>query len=562
MITEETYNWVEELLDPKITEISDSDYDRLVKDYFQKDKRDWLEKNRILEYVSNIVSFWRLIRKFSIPKGKKLKIYNFKNFVFPSFYEMEINENNNFWTNYEDKIFQHSVDFREATFLDYSVFEKVIFEKDVKFQYIEFENNLIIKDCTFKGNVLFQKSKINNLNLISSTFSNNFNFTDNECNGDVNIFNTSFQGFLPSFYDSKFHKKVIFSKTTFSSAACRFNESIFLDDVEFFECKFKPKQKIEFQAVNFTKKVDFIRCEFLNDTNFNQSQFQGVTIFDRPIFKEETDFSYCYFEDVNFKEINTIWPYRNYNYTEPPKLYFKDVFFNSKTFIKNTNLSELELDNSDVTNITFSRCIWNDEKNRLKLVNELPILNIETKNKLKLSNQNEAKKIVVENLINKLRDSENHYRQLKKNFDSTKNWELSGKAYVSEMEMRRLRYKKEKSVSSKISFIIYSIYEHLGGYTQSFVRPLNILLLFTLFIFPLYYFTESLIYYSLWNCSFTESFSLVSVSECFQMSIDAALPIFKPKHTYLFWGVQYFQTIFCGTLLTFFILALRKRFKQ
>lgn len=545
MITKETYAWVEELLDPKITEISDDDYNKLVRDYFREDKTDWLSEEKILECIANIKEFWDLIRKFSLPRGKKMKLYNFKKFVFPNFYEMKTSEKNNFWVDSINKSFSYKVDFDGASFIDSSLFEKITFEEVVIFSNTKLKKDLIIRNCQFKKDVFFVKSELNDLKILNSSFLKQISFINSECEGTLTIGQTNFEGFLPSFYDSKFHQKVIFSKTTFSGSACRFNESIFLDDVEFFECKFAPKYKIEFQAVTFSKKVDFIRCEFLNDVTFNQSQFKDIAVFDLPIFKEKADFSYCYFEDVNFKEINTYWSYRDYNYIEPAKLYFKDVFFNSKTFIKNTDLSNLELDNSDITNITFSRCIWNDKENRLKLVDELPKRNIETKNQLKLSNENSSKKTVIENLIKKLRDSENHYRQLKKNFDNTKNWELSGKAYISEMEMRKRRlYHEEKYYQ----WSIYKFYDVFGGYTQDFRKPI-VSLIGLIFTFSILYF-----------------FIDYDFVKALQRGIKGALPYLEIDTENPFEGywlvLRNIELILGGTFLAFFILALRKRFKQ
>ncbi|MEM6720852.1 MAG: hypothetical protein AAF611_16090 [Bacteroidota bacterium] len=542
MVTKETYEWIERLLDPKVIEISDEEYDKLVRDYFREEKRSYNGKRGLS--IKRRSKFWKLIRKFTMPKGKEDEFYDFSNFIFPQFQDPESEGPNSFWEGVTDNIFLFPVDFSKSTFSSQSNFNNVIFKSHVGLRNSEFHSKLVIKDSIFEGDVLFQLSNLSSLDIVNSNFLTNFSFIDNFCNGEVHINNNNFQGFLPSFYDSRFHKKVIFSNTTFSSSACRFNESIFFEDVEFFECKFQPKQKVEFQAVTFTKKVDFIRCEFWVDTHFNQSQFSGITVFDRPIFKEKVDFSFCNFEDITFKEINTYWSYRNNNYIESSQFYFRDVFFNSKTFFKNIDLNKLELFNCDVTNITFSRCIWNDRKNRLKLINEIPHKNEYEIYKQQLSG-NELKKIKLKILVDKLRDSENHYRQLKKNFDSTKSWELSGKAYVSEMKMRQQRLWLEKKY---YQWFIYWFYDFFGGYTQDFRKPIVSLLGLILVFSGIYFFID------------------YDIIKALQRGIKGALPYMQIDTENPFEGywliLRNIQLVLGGTFLAFFILALRKRFKQ
>ncbi|WP_298421839.1 pentapeptide repeat-containing protein [uncultured Kordia sp.] len=540
MITKETYAWIEELLNPEITEISDGDYNRLVKDYFQEDKRDWYKKNTADIIVKNL-NFWRLIRKFSMPRGKKNRLYNFSSFVFPAFQNFGKKGSKLFWKDTNNQSFSLKVNFDGAHFLGKSIFTDVIFDNDATFENTKFENDLIIQNCTFKENVFFRRSNLKKLNLVSSTFSKGFHFTDNDCYDEANIVDSNFKG-LTFYYDSRFHKNVNFGKLEFSGIACRFNESIFLDDVGFFECSFLHPS--EFMSTIFSKKVDFVRPEFHDRVNFDGARFESVVIFNKPIFKGITDFSYCYFEDVNFKEINTPWRDRE-NYTEPIKLYFKEIFFNSNTFISNTNFEELNLNNCDVSEVRFSRCIWNDKENRLKLVNELPPKNIKTENQLKLSNENPSRKTVVESLIKKLRDSENHYRQLKKNFDGTKNWELSGKAYVSEMEMRKRRLWLERKY---YQWFVFKFYDVFGGYTQDFKKPIVSLIGLILVFSALYFFID------------------YDISRALQRGVKGALPYMQIDTENPFEGywliLRNLELVLGGTFLAFFVLALRKRFKQ
>ncbi|PTX63021.1 hypothetical protein C8N46_102422 [Kordia periserrulae] len=540
MITEKTYKWVEELLDPKVTEISDEDYDRLVENYFRVDKTDWFEEDdtRIWKDQKQVSDFWSLIRKFSMPIGKKRKLYDFSYFNFP---EIDYVENNNFYDRNEKSIFDEKVFFNGAIFLDIMQFSMTIFTKEVEFKRVKF-HDLYIINSEFRKSVIFDNSQYLSLTVSNSSFNEDSYFRNNIFNNEFNFNNNTFTG-LVWFNESNFLSKTYFDNITFLDNRVIFNEVEFNDDIEFYKCIFY--REAQFTPTFFSKKVELIQCEFWDDVHFNQSQFNGITVFDKPIFKKKADFSFCYFEDINLKEINTNWQYRENNYTEPAELYFRDVFFNSKTFFKNSDLTKLELDNCDVSNITFSRCIWNDEKNRLKLVNELPIQSLEAKNKLKLANHHPSKKEETQKLIDKLRDSENHYRQLKKNFDSTKSWELSGKAYVSEMEMRKRRLYLEGKL---YQWAIYKFYDVFGGYTQDFRKPI-------VSIFKLI-FAFSTIYF----------FIDYNVLNAIQRGIKGALPYMEIGIEDPFTGFwlipRNIELVLGGTFLAFFILALRKRFKQ
>lgn len=142
-------------------------------------------------------------------------------------------------------------------------------------------------------------------------------------------------------------------------------------------------------------------------------------------------------------------------------------------------------------------------------------------------------------------DSEEHYRQLKKNFDGMKNWELSGYAYVSEMEMRKRSLWKEKKY---FEWVIYAFYGNFGGYTQNIKKP--IISLFGLIV------TFSVIYY----------FIDFNWLKAIQRGVKGAIPYIQIDTVNPFTGywliLRNVEFLLGATFLTFFILALRKRFKQ
>src|SRR5690606_36402709 len=179
---------------------------------------------------------------------------------------------------------------------------------------------------------------------------------------------------------------------------------------------------------------------------------------------------------------------------------------------------------SDIANLNFSSCNWNANY-RLLMKDEL-----EKKEDLK--------------------SLENLYRQLKKVFEENKDWELSGKAYVSEMYIRKKRLWKEKNY---LSWMIFSFYDFIGGFTQDYIKPLKWYFLFTFIVFPLYYLN-----FDCRNRTFIiAEFGFCNLEQAFQKSISSSLPFLKTDLVYDNWWVKALQTLLCGIILTFFILALR-----
>lgn len=548
MITKETYAWIEELLNPEITEISDDDYDRLVKDYFQEDKRDWHEDDSDDDktwHFEKVNQFWELIRKYIMPEAEKRKLYDFSWYKFPEFerYHLydELIDDGNFWEDRSKKIFFFDVKFNNCVFLDSSFLADTEFKGKLEFRNVQtnlfffarskfnksvFLDNSIIKKLNISGNIFLGKTFINH-----NTISNDFRLERNDFNHSI------------EFIGNKIQNNTFFDQLKFNGTEFVCSETEFFRNIEFSSCNFECNTK--FSKTKFNKKVSFNTTKFQKETIFSFCDFNDFTSFHRTIFKDKILFTNTYFENVNFKHLNTNWSHNDGNYKEPPKLSFIDVFFSSSTFFRNINLKKLNLDNCDISAVIFSRCIWNDDENRLKLINELPIKNLETKNRLKLSDENSSKKSEIERLVNKLRDSENHYRQLKKNFDSAKNWELSGKAYVSEMEMRKRRLWLERKY---YQWFIFKFYDVFGGYTQDFRKPIVSLFGLILLFSGLYFFID------------------YDFVKALQRGIKGALPYMQINKETKFEGywliLRNIELVLGGTFLAFFVLALRKRFKQ
>ena len=111
--------------------------------------------------------------------------------------------------------------------------------------------------------------------------------------------------------------------------------------------------------------------------------------------------------------------------------------------------------------------------------------------------------------------------------------------------MRKKRLWKEKRF---VDWVIYKFYDLFGGYTQDYIRPLLCLFILSGISTVIYYFMD------------------YSVLKAFQRGVKGSIPylqidIEKPFYGYwLIW--KNIQLVLSGTFIAFFILALRKRFKQ
>lgn len=203
-----------------------------------------------------------------------------------------------------------------------------------------------------------------------------------------------------------------------------------------------------------------------------------------------------------------------------PSLRFLDVEFSDKIKLTKFNVARIDFDNCDISKINFSLCDWSDTITNERLI------------------------FPFESTYDGLQNAENIYRQLKQNFTKIGNWELAGYAYVSEMEMRMKRYWKNKKYHF---WIFYAFYKYLGGYTQDFIRPIMAL--------AISFITFSIAYF----------FIDFDISNAFQRSIAASVPYIEIQEHVQFqseWLIlRNIQFILSLVLISFFVLALRKRFK-
>jgi uncharacterized protein YjbI with pentapeptide repeats len=349
---------------------------------------------------------------------------------------------------------------------------------------------------------------------------------------------------VTSFSHVTFHERTYFDRAKFLKysdfALAQFKKGVsfagvhFHDLVRFSHAIFEDKS--QFKYCIFDYDVDFSRIQFYKGPNFRNAEFRRNTDFTRTNFHEEIRFGKSNFSEkfsTKFIEIN-----RGLNEREnmpPPEFDFYNIIFPPSVELINIDLTKTKFRLCDITKLRLIECTFVDQKHRLVLFDE-----VREFDRLEETERRYSRASVL-------------YRQLKSNFDNEKNWELAGKAYRSEMHMLRKIFKKEfvqkkGCTTATFDLLIYGFYGFLSGFTQSYVRPLILLLASIFIIFPL-------CFYNLENNSFSESI---------QKSLNAALPYLKVDVnglTYEVWWFKSLITLISTILLTFFIIALRKRFK-
>ncbi|MBC8756389.1 hypothetical protein H2O64_17065 [Kordia sp. YSTF-M3] len=113
------------------------------------------------------------------------------------------------------------------------------------------------------------------------------------------------------------------------------------------------------------------------------------------------------------------------------------------------------------------------------------------------------------------------------------------------MEMRKRRLFLEKKY---YQWFIYKFYDVFGGYTQDFKKPILSILCLILMFSGIYYFID------------------YDILKALQRGVKGALPYMEIDTKNPFEGywliLRNIELVLGGTFLAFFVLALRKRFKQ
>ncbi len=489
-----------------------------LEEYFKSDKSDWyhIDNEGYKEWnTKKVKEFWKRIRS--------KKDSNYRDYIFPKFerdrpifefwkrQESKNNENiigslsnihqditttfdenegmflsksTNFWNKGKCRIFTNDVDFSNVEFLDNTSFNFVLFLGDLTFSYTVFHHN-----CSFSHSQYLKKVNTN----------------DSEFKGEIDFHNSLFVSEV-FFSSNKFLNDFNISNSFFNVDAIFMGNSFKGNEVDFSDLISKNLVLIA-SSEFLSTEIDFSYSVF-NEMKFFDVTFMGVVGFDEIKCKAN-------FIDVNFK------CGANFSDLENSELRFERCDLTNDIVFSYCNIELITFNYSEISQISFLNCIWK-VTNRLILKDE---------------------KSMVEG--EEFKNIETLYRQLKRNFDGKKDWELSGLAYISEMEMRKKRLWNE---GKYYEWFIYWFYSFFGGYTLDFKKPIVSLIVLVLFSSVIYYFID------------------YDITRAMQRGIKGAIPYvginFEKPFEDNWLIVRNIELLLSGTFLTFFILALRKRFKQ
>lgn len=450
--------------------------------YFRRDKSDWYYLDNAGQKVWDLVKVNEFWELIKTHKMAK-KDYNFDYFVFPKFQ-----------TN------GHNPKTRQST-LRWDFWEKE--------QVMEFEDDASFVGTKFLAPAIFSGKIFKKVKFVLNEFDEGVHFSNILCKQRFELRSAKFNRPYITFYGSEFNG-IGYGSTTFTNIdfgmVVDFRAVKFYSNVRFVNLKYNDR--VLFDNSRFTEP-----CEFLyNDIN-KGIDFVNVLFLNKILFKGN-NFSSFKFDSINRKDFE----FKDKTYpSKPPIIEFVDSYFNENCVLSNTSMNNISFDNCDVSDLSFKRCDWIIKYNRL-IHNEKGI---------------------------DLKDREEHYRQLKRNFDNKKDWEMSGFAYVSEMEVRQKRLRDEKKY---YYWFIYWFYGFFGRYTQDIKRPIISLSILIILFSSIYFFID------------------YSYLKALQRGIKGAIPYILIDTVNPFKGywliLRNVEFLLGGTFFTFFILALRKKFKQ
>jgi uncharacterized protein YjbI with pentapeptide repeats len=331
---------------------------------------------------------------------------------------------------------------KDVTFNNINVGQKLSFNLDLKFkQYIgkklEVKGKADFNNIIIGGEAIFNGMNIGeSFDLMSSNIYGSANFEESEIgtlnnetitDKTANFSNTEILG-DSDFSRANFHGEGIFIKTKFRENAY-FDEAIFDNIADFEESRFY--ENASFVNTNFSNKVRFSKASFLStglfrglknnlklDGSFMGSRLKNVAF--RGCNLTKTQFEYVIFDNCELS--SSIWP-------------------------KDYKIPEL---------IEY-------EKNKFK---KIPVNSLLT---------NSLGILWSQELVEEAKLVADTYQRIRLSLQQSGAYDLAGKFYVKEMDLKREVYSQE----NRAMWLIYSILSFMTGYGE---KLRNILIFFLLYL--------------------------------------------------------------------------------
>ena len=320
----------------------------------------------------------------------------------------------------------------------------------------EFCFNVYFADTKFSGKASFPLAR----------FLAEVDFSHAQFAGGAYFTNARFSGYA-YFAQARFFGDAFFSSVQFSDRAT-FSESQFLGYTWFAFAK-------------FTGAAYFGKTEFTGTANFGSAQFTGAARFSRAQFTGPTDFRLAQFandanfEGVNFGAVATFEMARFLSYTDFRRItvekdgesagtiLFRYVFFSdpSRVYVGGPGITRCSTVGTNIEGVQFVDPEWSRRKGRFK------------KYRKKAFDEELAEKGVVngdDEVKVTWEDAVEVYRKLRRNFEGRLAYETAGDFHYGQMECRR-KNKDKKGFLAWCDRRLIGAYKFFFSYGESILKP-------------------------------------------------------------------------------------------
>jgi uncharacterized protein YjbI with pentapeptide repeats len=442
----------------------------------------------------------------------------------------------------------NNVTFSGARFAREAMFQNAIFTgTQTSFDGVEFQGNVFFNGADFNS----QNNSFADVTFLADSFFNSSKESEGirktRFAGHLTSFGgltsgTIFRGQTTTFVDAVFRSEITtFIRTKFhSSKETNFDEAIFDSNIIDFSYSDLQSENVTFRNTKFKSEKE--------DIHFHNCWFKGLrTLFHDTTFKsKKADFRGCVFDNaVDFKR----------NYEKNTETMFeggasmRDVIFLSpeKATFRHVDLSSVEFRGTDLRRIQFISVNWAQyPRFRLMIFLKTKMSGIQDEDWLTERRKRTPDEIEL---------VQSAYRQLKQNYDESKNYSVADHFYFGEMEITRIckKYRWQRILSWR------GLYRYAGGYGLQWENSLFFMTLI-FFGFPILFITDQL-QYIFNNVSYCASYWHAIQYNFLAVTFQKDINLFY-KTNVLTRNLAIIESFVMPILATLFVLALRRRFKR
>lgn len=316
---------------------------------------------------------------------------------------------------------------RALTYKSRCDFSGTIFDGDIQFLTSNAFPDITFNDAVFNGEAKFD----------DVVFAGEVLFTNTQFKGNATFWRTIFKGYT-NFYSAQFMEGAYFGWANFENLTW-FNEATFHKVAAFDNAKINGD--LEFVWTVFKGRANFLRATFNEKIRFDGCTFHGQASFIQAEFNDKAFFTKRYFADTGtFVESGL----------------FLNVVITGKVRFEGINCRKLSFLDTDVKQIDFINCEWEQVGGRNVLYDEKNLVNKPD-----------------EELTSDFKKVEMLYRKLKQKYKEEHDEQEASNWHYGEKEMFRKSNKWRKYLPSLVT-----IYWLTSGYGERPVRSLSVLLFF------------------------------------------------------------------------------------